>query len=134
VDERVVFQSNRDGNWELYTMNTDGTGVRRLTNTSWAEVSPQFSPNGLWIVYQTNKTGNWEIAVMDLNGQNERFVVRTASPDQSPAWYPYCDWIYFQSMRQGSWDIYRTNQDGTITERITTRVSSAEMLDDAVNF
>ncbi len=134
LDERVAFQSNRDGNWEIYTMNADGTGVRRLTNTTWAETSPQFSPNGQWIVYQTNKTGQWEIAVMDLNGQNVRYVVRTASPDESPAWHPYCDWIYFQSMRQGSWDIYRTNQDGTVTQRITTRASSAEMLDDAVDY
>jgi Tol biopolymer transport system component len=71
---------------------------------------------------------------MDINGANVRYVVRTASPDESPAWHPYCDWIYFQSMRQGSWDIYRTNQDGTVTQRITTRASSAEMIDDAVNY
>jgi len=134
VDERVAFQSNRDGNWEIYSMNTDGRGVRRLTNSIWAETSPQFSENGQWIVYQTNKTGQWDIAVMDINGANVRYVVRTASPDESPAWHPYCDWIYFQSMRLGSWDIYRTNQDGTVTQRITTRVSSAEMLDDAVNY
>ncbi len=129
-NERVAFQSKRDGNWEIYTMNFDGTDVKRLTNTPWNETAPEWSPNGEWIVFQTDKTGQAEIAVMDVNGGNLRTIVRSASPDEAPAWHPYCEWIYFQTYRSGSWEIYRTNQDGTVTQRVGIRASSAEQLDD----
>jgi len=81
-------------------------------------------------VLQTDKGGQSEIAVMDVTGGNMRTIVRSAAPDEAPAWHPYCEWIYFQTFRAGSWDVYRTNQDGTVTQRVTMRASSAEMLDD----
>jgi len=37
-----VFQSNRDGNFEIYTMNVDGTGVTRLTRTPTDETHPSW--------------------------------------------------------------------------------------------
>ena len=131
-DERVAFQSNRDGNWEIYTMNSDGTDVRRLTNTAWDETSPEWSPNGQWIVFQTKRGGQWQLAVMDIDGNNLRYIARSSTPNQSPAWHPYCEWIYFQTYRLGSWDMYRTNQDGTVVQRITTRVGSTELIDNNV--
>lgn len=41
----IAFASNRDGNYEIYTMNPDGTGVVRLTNTPDQEASVGWSPN-----------------------------------------------------------------------------------------
>jgi TolB protein len=38
----LAFQSNRDGNYEIYTMNADGTGVTRLTNTPTDETGPSW--------------------------------------------------------------------------------------------
>jgi TolB protein len=31
-DTRVVFQSDKDGNEDLYVINADGSGLRRVTN------------------------------------------------------------------------------------------------------
>jgi len=36
--EKILFSSNRDGPYDLYTMNRDGTGVARVTNSSAIEV------------------------------------------------------------------------------------------------
>jgi Tol biopolymer transport system component len=38
--QRMVFMSDRDGNWEIYTMNADGTGQTRLTDNT----VPDFNP------------------------------------------------------------------------------------------
>ncbi len=43
-DNQIVFQSNRDGNYEIYVMNSDGSNQRRLTNTSASEYWPSVWP------------------------------------------------------------------------------------------
>jgi Tol biopolymer transport system component len=40
----VAFVSRRDGNEEIYVMNADGSGQRRLTRTPWNDKSPAWSP------------------------------------------------------------------------------------------
>jgi TolB protein len=41
---RIAFQSNRDGNWEIYVMNADGSGQTNLTNSSAMDISPAWRP------------------------------------------------------------------------------------------
>lgn len=43
---RIAFLSTRDGNYEVYAINADGTGLRRLTSTSADECCPIWSPDG----------------------------------------------------------------------------------------
>ena len=43
---RIAFMSMRDGNSELYVMNRDGSGVRRLTNNPAIDITPTWSPTG----------------------------------------------------------------------------------------
>src|SRR6266576_7266332 len=50
--KKIVFTSSRDGDLDIYTMNVDGTKVRRLTNTLGYDGGPFFSPDGNWIVYR----------------------------------------------------------------------------------
>src|ERR671915_543905 len=47
--QRLAFESNRDGDFEIYVMSPDGTGRRRLTNTAAMESEPtwfDYSPAG----------------------------------------------------------------------------------------
>ena len=43
---RIAFQSNRDGNAEIYVMNRDGSGIRRVTNHPLSDATPTWSPVG----------------------------------------------------------------------------------------
>jgi len=38
--KRIAFESNRDGNWEIYVMNANGRNQRRLTNNPALDFSP----------------------------------------------------------------------------------------------
>ena len=40
---RIAFQSDRDGNFEIYVMNADGSGQTRLTHNDAFDLSPSWS-------------------------------------------------------------------------------------------
>ena len=42
---RIAFSSNRDGNFEIYVVNGDGSGLKRLTNDPGADMSPLETPH-----------------------------------------------------------------------------------------
>ncbi|MGZ5548252.1 MAG: TolB family protein, partial [Nitrososphaeraceae archaeon] len=65
----IAFESNRDGNGEIYVMNADGTGQTNLTNNPTADDSdPSWSSDGKMIAFQSGREGNGEIYVMNADG------------------------------------------------------------------
>jgi len=42
--DKIAFASARDGNWEIYVMNADGSGQTRLTNNPAEDAMPAWSP------------------------------------------------------------------------------------------
>src|SRR5262249_28627098 len=49
---KLVYETNRDGNWELYLCNADGSDPRNLTNTKDVdELYPKPSPDGTKICF-----------------------------------------------------------------------------------
>ena len=69
---RVAFMSARDGNWEVYAVNLDGSGLKRLTSNSANDGLPTWSPDGQSIAFVSNRSGAWAIWVMDKSGDNQR--------------------------------------------------------------
>jgi LysM repeat protein len=69
---RVAFMSARDGNWEVYTVSLDGSGLKRLTTNSANDGLPTWSPDGQSIAFVSDRSGAWAIWVMDRNGDNVR--------------------------------------------------------------
>ena len=48
--------SNRDGNSEIYVMNRDGSGVRRLTDNPAIDSTPTWSPTGTQVAFTSDRT------------------------------------------------------------------------------
>jgi tetratricopeptide (TPR) repeat protein len=69
---RIAFMSNRDGNWEVYIMNEDGSGLKRLTNNAANDGLPTWSPDGQTLAFVSNQGGAWAIWAMSPNGSNRR--------------------------------------------------------------
>ena len=49
---KIVFQSDRDGNSEIYVMNADGTDLTRITNNAATDQFPAWSPDGSKITFR----------------------------------------------------------------------------------
>jgi dipeptidyl aminopeptidase/acylaminoacyl peptidase len=112
-----VFTSVRDGDMEIYSMNADGSDVRRLTNRPGPDGGPWFSPDGTQIVFRGRpisdakeladyqsllKEGLWrpttlEIFVMNRDGSNLRQITKLGGANFAPAWHPDGKRIMFAS-------------------------------------
>jgi TolB protein len=69
---QIAFMSNRDENWEIYVMNLDGSGIKRLTNNAANDGLPTWSPDGRTIAYVSDQGGAWSIWAIRPDGSNRR--------------------------------------------------------------
>lgn len=68
---KIVFSSDRDGNREIYVMEADGSGQRRLTSNSSADDNPAWSPDGRRIAFISEiSADSYDIKLMDPDGTN----------------------------------------------------------------
>ena len=136
---QIAFVSERDGNPEIYVMDSDGKNQRRLTNNRDDDWSPSWSPDGKRIVFASDRDGHvhakhgWptsEIYVMDADGGNEQKLTNNPADDGFPSWSPDGKWIVFQSNRD--WDnprnteIYVMDADGGNQQRLTENPNEDE--------
>ena len=98
----IAFTSFRDGDFEIYTIRPDGSGVRKLTNTRGNDAHLVWSPDGKWIVFSSSRKG-WkeeamlldngpqpygELFVMREDGSNVRQLTDNQWEDATAAWLP----------------------------------------------
>jgi len=119
ADRRIVFASDRDGDYEIYVMNANGTEQERLTSQAGDDLDPKWSSDGKKIVFTSFRDGDGEIYVMGADGSAPTRLTRQPGDDRSPAWSPDNRKIVFTSDRDGNGEIYVMNADGKEQERLT---------------
>jgi Tol biopolymer transport system component len=123
---KIVFASNRANPRshidQVYVMNADGTGVRRLTHTNVDARQPTFTPDGKSIVYAANVldksnyfTGAGEIYVLRLDGgARPKFVTGRFHGDAlEPALSPDGSLIAFHGTKDNTSSIFVVRLDGS---------------------
>ncbi len=115
----IVFVSDADGNREIYSIDSDGSGVDRLTSNPADDVSPKWSPDGRRIAFVSTRDQNPEIYVMDADGTGVTRITDDPADDLSPAWSPDGTQIIFSSNRDGNHEIYIHDLDTDEETRIT---------------
>jgi len=84
--KKIVFDSERDGNAEIYLMDADGSHQINLTNNPAWDYDPVWSPDGKKIAFSSNRDGNWEIYIMNADGSNQINLTNNPADDRFPAW------------------------------------------------
>jgi TolB protein len=115
---KIAFHSDRDGDFDIYVMNPDGTGQTPLTFNTSSDRAPAWSPDGRQIAYMRST----ELWVMDADGQNAHLVAGSAGG--APAWSPDGTQIVFED----SPDLGVVNADGTNRRFIDTTTDPFQML------
>ena len=121
--------SQRDGNPEIYVVNRDGSGLRRLTNHPENDVTPTWSPTGNQIAFTSNRAGTPQIWIMNADGSGQQRITNESHCDR-PTWSPApFNEIAYASRSGGGFDIrifdFATRSTRTITDGIGTNESPA---------
>ena len=95
--EKIAFSSNRDGNWEIYLMNPNGSRQERLTRNNALDHSPVWSPNGEQILFTSDRDGVRDLYVMDADGSHVRRVFGKPAVRIEPTWSPDGERIAFHA-------------------------------------
>ncbi|MDQ2629626.1 MAG: hypothetical protein M3Y75_01435 [Actinomycetota bacterium] len=87
ADGRVVYQAFRDGGWNIFKMNADGTGHVNLTKTEHPIVNfePTWSPDGSEVVYMRQDAGGQDLWRVGADGSNPENLTETAGAEESGA-------------------------------------------------
>ncbi len=99
---RVVFTHAGD----LYTANTDGSGVARLTSTPEREEIPTLSPDAQFIAFVRDNN----LWVVDLETQTERALTTAGADDHR---FGKASWVYYEEIFWRNWKAYWWSPDST---------------------
>ena len=116
---KIAFESNRDGNFEIYTVNVDGTGLTRLTQNPARDHVAAWSPDGRKIAFASDRSGGGDIYVMNADGTGVTRLTTSPAIDANAAWSPDGASIAFNSTRDGDPNIYVMKSDGSDQQRVT---------------
>jgi Tol biopolymer transport system component len=121
---RIAFSTNRDGNYEIYVMNADGSDQRRLTNSPYEDRGPTWSPDGTKIAYSTVHLNRSEIWVMNADGSERRRL--PSNGGGNPVWSPDGNRIAF-TLHNPAGDIWVMNADGSDLQPLTETGNKASV-------
>ena len=117
---KIVFYSARDGNYEIYKMDSDGSNQTRLTFFDKASnLNPVWSPDGQQIAFDSERAWNREVYVINADGTNPRNLSNHPASDAYPDWSLDGSRIVFSSGRNGHPPtLFVMDADGSNVEQI----------------
>jgi TolB protein len=95
----IVYQSFSGWQWDIWVMNTDGTGQRKITSGVGDKTDASFSPDGDWVVYsyQEPEKEGANLYIAPASGGNPIRVTSFEGYDGAASWSPDGDKIVFES-------------------------------------
>ena len=118
---RRRYQWDFDPHMDIYTVDFDGTNLKRLTDAEGYDAEGSYSSDGKQIVFTSTRDGDPDLYVMDADGSNVRQVTNVAGYDGGPFFSPDGKWIIFRSDRdkEHMLQIYAISADGETTVQLT---------------
>ena len=113
-EPRIVFASNRDGDWDIYSMDANGDNLAQLTDHPGSDRFPGCSPNGRRIAFESERGVTPDLYVMDSDGSNMVRLTQDNFLEGRSSWTPDGTKIAFSSFRfaVGNSEIYVMDGDG----------------------
>ena len=129
---QIAFAAEKNGNWDIFYMNADGTNIIRLTTHPAEDVYPSWSPDGSMIAFNSERSGSsqiWRTNVTDGDGKETwGYNLTQMTQDTSHqrvnnfhSWSPNGLWLAFEADRdRDDPEIYLANAvDGSNQQRLT---------------
>ena len=121
---RRRYQWVFDPNMDIYSINFDGTGLKRLTDAPGYDAEGSYSSDGKQIVFTSMRDGDPDIYIMNADGSNVRQITNVPGYDGGPFFSPDDKWIIFRSDRQKKdmLQIFAVSVDGKHEVQLTNNL------------
>lgn len=127
---KIAFSSAREGNDKIYTMNADGSGQTRVTDSALhSDVQPAWSPDGSKIAFRSSRAGEFQIFVVNADGTGSVTQLTSVGANLDPTWSPDGSEILFASDRDGDYEIFVMKADGTNQRQLTFNTAADHLPD-----
>ena len=118
--KRIAFCLMEGGNSNVWVMNADGSGGKRLTREPPINISPAWSPDGTRIAFVSERAGTPQIYVMKADGTGVRRITFQGNYNQTPSWSPRGDAIAFTARDERKvFDVFTVSPETTVISRVT---------------
>jgi len=104
----MAFNAGSPTASDIFLINVDGSGLRKITSDSRANFYRTWSPDGSRLAFSSNRDGDWDIYVMNADGSDVRQLVDSPGLDDKPHWSPDGSRIGFATTRRGSPELMRS--------------------------
>jgi TolB protein len=115
----LALETYRDGNAEIYLLDTSSGELTDLTRHPADDRAPAWHPDGSAIAFESHRDGNWEIYALDLGDGAITRLTENLDYDGAPAWSPDGTRVAFESYRDGNLEIYVLDLDDGSLTRLT---------------
>ncbi|MFT5095679.1 MAG: TolB protein, partial [Porticoccaceae bacterium] len=115
------YQWDFDPHMDIYTVDLDGTGLKRLTDAPGYDAEGSYSSDGKQIVFTSSRDGDPDLYIMDADGTNVRQITNTDGYDGGPFFSPDNKWVIFRSDRQKEHmlQLFAVSADGKTEVQLT---------------
>lgn len=113
-----------DPHMDIYVVNFDGTGMKRLTDAPGYDAEGSYSSDGKHIVFTSSRDGDPDLYIMDADGSNVRQIVNQPGYDGGPFFSPDDQWVIFRSDRQKEHmlQLFAVSVDGKTEVQLTNNL------------
>ena len=114
---KILFESDRDGDWEIFVMAADGENLKQLTENDETDRNAEWSKSS--IVFESKRDGDWEIYGMGLDGNDQTNLTNDPGKDANPLLSPNGEKVLFESRRDKNTELYLVDTDGGAVKNLT---------------
>lgn len=118
--ELIVFESNRNGNWQIYTMDIDGNSQQRLISSAANDRRPTWHPSKNMILFESDRTGINELYTYDLTTRQLDKVPIDLKGNKSYAQFAPNgkELVFDYKVRDNNYNIYIIGSNGKRRKKI----------------
>ena len=106
---KIIFESDREGMFSIYQMNSDGSNVEKITPDGLAAISPSLHPDGQQLLFIAKK----QLFILDLKDRSSRQITTDKIYRSNPAWSPNGDEIVYVSRGSKGDELHIMSIDGS---------------------